>query len=264
MSCFNAELTLYESAQVFHFRKIDGIYAAVVNGRILTEADEDAFARHYFDLDRDYQSLLKECAGNETVEKALKALPGMRVLNQPAWEALVAFILSANNNVSRIRSLVNELLTTYGKKYDYCGEALYGFPEPAVLANLSESELRSRVRCGYRAKYLIETAKMIADGFPLEELWATPYEIARKTLMQLPGVGGKVADCVLLFGLGHTCAFPVDVWVARLMEDWFHISVSREKMRDEARKLLGENCGLIQQSLFHAARTGLIEIQKKG
>ena len=85
-------------------------------------------------------------------------------------------------------------------------------------------------------------------------------EAARKEIMRLKGVGPKVADCVLLFGTGHTDAFPVDVWVSRLMESWFDVHGSREYMCGEARRLLGPNCGLVQQYLFHAARTGLIEI----
>ncbi len=257
---FDSTLTLMESAQVFHFRKIDGVYAACVSGRVLTELDEDGFAKSYFDDQRDYECLLKQDGLDEKTKRALSCLPGLRVLNQPAWEAVCAFIISANNNVKRIRLTIGLLNEKYGKSVKYKGETLYGFPEPRALLKISEEELRREIKCGYRAKYLIETAKMIDAGFPLEDLRFVPYEECRKRLMELSGVGGKVADCISLFGLGHACAFPVDVWVKRLMESWFQVSGTPEHVRKEAIRIFGENCGLYQQSLFHAARTGLIEV----
>lgn len=260
MRKIDSRLTLMDSAQVFHFREIDGVHAACVNGRLLTETDEDEFAVHYFDDKRDYDCLLKRDGLNEKTRRAVSSLPGLKVLNQPAWEALCAFIISANNNVKRIRLTVSLLNEKYGKAVTYKGEKLYGFPSPEVLSKISEEELRLEIRCGYRAKYLTETAKMIADGFPLESLGNVSYEEARKRLMELPGVGGKVADCVALFGLGHREAFPVDVWVKRLMESWFSVTGTPEHIRKEAVRIFGINAGLYQQALFHAARTGLIEV----
>ena len=260
MRKIDSRLTLMESAQVFHFRKINGAYAACVNGRILTETDEDDFAIHYFDDNRDYDCLLKKDGLNEKTRRAVMSLPGLKVLNQPAWEAVCAFIISANNNVKRIRLTVSLLNEKYGPSVMYKGERLFGFPSPEILSKISEEELRREIRCGYRAKYLIETAKMILAGFPLENLRNVPYEEARKRLTELPGVGGKVADCVCLFGLGHAEAFPVDVWVRRLMESWFSVTGTPEHIRKEALRIFGTNAGLYQQSLFHAARTGLIEV----
>lgn len=260
MRNFDAALTVMDSAQVFHFQEIDGVFAACVAGRILTSADEDAFANHYFDDRRDYGALLLKDGLDEKTRRAVSGLHGLRVLNQPVWEALCAFILSANNNVKRIRLSVNLLNQKYGYALDYKGRTLYGFPSPETLASLSESELQTEIRCGYRAKYLIQTAGMIRDGFPIEELRDAPYELARKRLTELSGVGGKVADCVCLFGLGHASAFPVDVWVKRLMANWFQVEGSNEFVRREAGRIFGENCGIYQQSLFHAARTGLIEV----
>ena len=259
MRNFDPYLTLIDSAQVFHWQKIGDRYAAVVNGRIMTDADTDAAARFYFDDDRDYSHLVSSCC-MECAQKAVSMLPGLRVLNQPAWEALIAFILSANNNVSRIRNLVLTLCEKYGDNYTYNGTVLHGFPSPENLASLDPSALRKEVTCGYRAEYLIETAKMVRDGFDLEALRHMPTDEAKREVMHLKGVGPKVADCVLLFGLGHTDAFPVDVWVERLMESWFDVHGSRERICAEARRILGPECGLIQQSLFHAARTGLIKL----
>lgn len=257
---FDQSLTLIDSAQVFHWRKTQAGYAAIVNGRVMTDADFSDEARFYFDDARDYSRLACACRDYPKAMAAVQALPGLRVLNQPAWEALVAFILSANNNVKRIRSLVESVCAHYGTQTEYEGTVLYGFPTPAALARADEAELREKTRCGYRAAYLIRAAQMIEDGFDLEALRRADAEDARRALMTLPGVGGKVADCVLLFGLGHASAFPVDVWVDRLMRGWFGVSGSREHMRREAARLLGPECGLIQQSLFHAARTGKIEL----
>lgn len=254
------QLTLIDSAQVFHWKKIGGHFAAAVNGRIMTESDQSQEAAQYFDDDRDYSILAKDCASYEQAARAVKKLSGLRVLNQPAWETVVAFILSANNNVSRIRNLVLSLCAAYGEPLSYCRQTLYTFPKPAVLAAQKPDILRKIVTCGYRAEYLIETASMIAEGFDLEALKHMPLDSARKELMRLKGVGPKVADCILLFGCGHTDAFPVDVWVKRLMENWFHITGNPQRISDKAREMLGPNCGLIQQALFHAARCGIIEV----
>lgn len=260
MRNFDSHLTLIESAQVFHFKKICGLYAACVQGRLLTEKDGDEFAQSYFDDQRNYDCLLNKEGLDEKTRRAVSSLPGLRILNQPAWEALCAFILSANNNVKRITLTVSLLNEKYGPRVQYKGETLFGFPSPEILSEIPEEELRREIRCGYRAKYLIETAKMILEGFPLENLRNVPYEEARKRLMELPGVGGKVADCVSLFGLGHAEAFPVDVWVKRLMESWFSVTGTPEYVRKEAVRIFGSNAGLYQQSLFHAARTGIIEV----
>lgn len=257
---FDAALTLTDSAQVFHFENIKGVHAACVSGRILTELDEDEFAAYYFDDQRNYDALSRTEGLDEKTKRAVTLLRGLRVVNQPPWEALCAFILSANNNVKRIRLSVRLLNEKYGYALTYNGETLYGFPSPETLSKVSEEELMRETRSGYRAKYLIETAKMVNDGFPLESLKDASYEEARKKLMELPGVGGKVADCVALFGLGHASAFPVDVWVKRLMSSWFSVEGTNEHVRKEAIRIFGENCGIFQQSLFHAARTGLIEV----
>lgn len=254
------QLTLMDSAQVFHWQKTENGYAAAVNGNIMTESDETEEAKYYFDDARDYSGLERACCGYEQAVRAVNLLKGLRVLNQPAWETVIAFILSANNNVKRIRNLVLALCREYGRPLAYQGKVLYSFPTPDVLAGQNPNSLRQLVTCGYRAEYLIETAKMVAGGFDLNALKDMPLERARKELLCLKGIGPKVADCVLLFGCGHTDAFPVDIWVKRLMENWFHVTGSPQKISEKAREMLGPDCGLIQQALFHAARCGLIEV----
>lgn len=260
-------LTLIDSAQCFRWTEEDGRFvAAFENGPVwLRETErgieaQGAFElgalRRYLDMDRDYGAVAKACDHIPAARRAVERFPGLRVLNQPPWEALVCFILSANNNVTRIRSLTNALCKSYGRAWG----GVYGFPTPEALAGCDEDALRA-LKVGYRAPYLIGTARRVIEGFPLDGLRDMPYEQAHRLLTSLPGVGDKVADCVLLFGCGHACAFPVDVWVARLLREWFGVQCgSRAAMARQARALLGENAGLMQQFLFHAARTGAIDL----
>ena len=259
---FDARLTLIDSAQVFHWREQDGKFFAVVGGASVcllptgdgfelrgTNPEQEAFFAHYFDLTRDYSCLSSACAKYPLARQAVDALPGLRVLNQPPWEALVSFITSANNNVGRIRKLVNGLM-------DRVGQGM--FPSPQCLAETPETILRE-IGVGYRAPYLIATARRVAEGFPLNELSTRSYEEAHALLLELPGVGDKVADCVQLFSTGHANAFPVDVWVDRLMREWFHVQArTKRQVRQAALEMFGANAGLIQQYLFHCARMGLV------
>ena len=262
---FDARLTLIDSAQVFHWREEGGAFCGVTAGRharlvpcaagfVLegcTAADEPFWIR-YFDLERDYAQLAERVRGCEMAYRAMKRLPGLRVLNQPAWEALVAFIISANNNVARIRGIVMRLLEALGENG--------AFPAPECLAGTDEETLRA-LGCGYRAPYLIDTAMRVRDGFDLQAVAALPYEETHKRLLTLSGVGDKVADCVQLFGMGQSMAFPVDVWVERLMKRWFVPEASNKaEIRRAAHELFGDDAGLIQQSLFHCARLGLLKM----
>ena len=121
MRQFDEQLTLIDSAQVFHWQHVDGKYISVVNGKVRTSQDNDELAKLYFDDGRDYALLKQQCASFPTAVHAIDMMPGLRVLNQPVWEALIAFILSANNNVKRIRGLVLGICEKYGDKYTYNG-----------------------------------------------------------------------------------------------------------------------------------------------
>ena len=260
-------LTLVDSAQCFRWIEAGGRFGAVmgkgpvwlrrVPDGIDAEGEcEPAALRRYLDLDRDYGAIAAEFAHIPPACRAIELFPGLRVLNQPPWEALVCFILSANNNVPRIRSLTGALCRRYGARYDGGFAPLYGFPTPGQLASADEAELRA-LKVGYRAPFLIGAARRVCEGFDLEALRRMPYDEAHRLLTGLPGVGDKVADCVLLFGCGHAGAFPVDVWVERLLRDWFDLRCAgRAALAREARARLGPHAGLMQQFLFHAARTG--------
>lgn len=162
--------------------------------------------------------------------------------------------------MGRIRNLTLAISRELGKCFQLDGELIYTLPAPEELAACTQDRLRA-LGVGYRAPYLIQTARRVVEGFPLWELKNMPYEEAHAQLTQLFGVGDKVADCVLLFGCEHASAFPVDVWVERLLKSWFHVECkSRKAMMRAARELLGENAGLLQQFLFHAARMGDMDL----
>ncbi|MBQ6373314.1 MAG: DNA-3-methyladenine glycosylase 2 family protein [Clostridia bacterium] len=269
------KLTLIDSAQCFRWVESGGWFGCVLDGRpvwltetadgIAADTDADpAYLRHYLDLDRDYSAIAAMYADIPAARRAIELFPGLRVMNQPVWETLIGFVLSANNNVARIRGLTAALSGAYGARIDTPRGPLYGFPGPQALADAGEDALRA-LKVGYRAPFIAGIARRVLDGFPIDALRSLSYEDAHAALLTLPGVGDKVADCVQLFGCGHTCAFPVDVWVARLLRDWFGMADgSRAALARRARARLGDHAGILQQFLFHAARTGAMETLRTG
>lgn len=264
------ELTLIESAQCFSWTKAGKRFGAVLGGKtVWLENREDGIhaegstvemIRDYLDLNRDYAAVAREYAHLPVAKRAMELYPGMRVLNQETWPTLVTFIISANNNVTRIRKLCDALSVCCGDVFEFPDATLYGLPMPEKLAAVSEEQLRG-IGMGYRAPYLIKTAQMVCDGFPLDQLCRMEYAQAHAKLTELAGVGDKVADCVLLFGCRHASAFPVDTWVAKLLTSWFGVEVKgRKKMLDVSREMFGAHAGLLQQFLFHAARVGDITL----
>lgn len=263
-------LTLINSAQCFYWVERGEAYGAVIGGEpvwlradagaVYAEGGDADRLRAYLDLGRDYDAVANAYREYAQAHAAMRMYPGLRVLNQPAWETLISFILSANNNVERIRALVHKLMVGYGAPHETVRGTLYAFPTPERLARCAPEELRA-LGMGYRDKYIIGTARAVVEGFPLEALRGMEYEKAHAALITLAGVGDKVADCVQLFGLGHSEAFPVDVWVARIAQSVFGIDApNRRTLARQARAMLGKNAGILQQFLFHAARTGAMEV----
>ena len=213
------------------------------------EVEADAFIR-YFDLERDYGAIKKLYAHDEYLKQGMAYTPGMRVLRQPPFETLISFIISANNNMKRISGIIDTVCTRYG-------EPLPGgrdFPSPQTLAALTEAELKS-CGAGYRARYIIEASRMVAEGFNLIAVGALPFEEARRELTKLPGVGQKVADCVALYGMGYTQSFPADVWMRRVLCNMYGYRGKNDKdMRTLVDERFGEHAGIAQQYLFHYAR----------
>ncbi len=219
------------------------------------EADRQ-FWQQYFALDLDYPALLEKfCSGNRKLAQCVRSCPGIRVLRQPFFEVLCTFIISQNNNIPRIRAIVERLCEGLGQPLAGGG---YAFPTPQVLAAQTEEDL-AFLRAGWRAGYLIDAARKVASGQVREEtLRGLSYEEARALLMGIKGVGPKVADCVLLFGLSFWQAFPMDVWMKKAMAQLFPrgIPVCCRGFQ-----------GIAQQYIFDYARRNLpkgAEEKKKG
>ncbi len=194
----------------------------------------------YFDFERDYNEVIAKI-GNEKLKEAATFSRGIRILRQEPWETLCSFIISQNNNIPRIKGIIDRLTENFGKKID----GGYAFPTAEKIATLTLDDL-SVLRSGFRAKYILDAAKKIADGtIDLEKLKLVDTDSAREELLKIYGVGNKVADCVLLFGLGHLSAFPKDVWIKRALEEMFGGSLNETN---------SEFAGIYQQYIFYYAR----------
>lgn len=218
----------------------------------------------YFDLDRDYAAIEKRLSVDEQLSMCIGSASGIRVFAQEPFETLITFIISANNNIGRIAGIVERLCALCGEKAELDGKEYCLFPKPESIAALEESEL-VRIGSGYRAPYIKKSAAIIAGGYRLEKLRDMPLDIARKELLKFPGVGPKVADCVLLFGLGHTDAFPVDVWIGRAMSEiYFDGESPKKKQLEAAIRALGSESGIVQQYIFHYARQTALGKKRQG
>lgn len=259
---------IFESGQAFRFARIAGGYEGVALGGYIrvTQEEDGVFLYpctpeeyeekwvHYFDLDRDYACLFAG-AKDKTLKESLACAAGLRILNQPPFETLISFILSANNNVGRIRGIVRRLCEQFGEPFMFEGRTYYDFPTPAALAGAGESEVLA-AGAGYRAPYVTGAARAVLGGFDLSALRDTDYAEAKRALMTLPGVGPKVADCVLLFSLGHSRAFPADVWIKRLLQKHYGFKGNDVQTAAFAKKTFGEHAGIAQQYLFFWIREG--------
>lgn len=211
--------------------------------------------RSYFDLNRDYAKIERNILSSERLSVCVPYGSGIRIFNQEPFEAFISFIISANNNIKRISSLVEKLCAYCGEKRETSdGGYYYCFPTPKAIANLKEDELYG-LGMGYRAPYILKSAGKIADGYDLNTLKNMPIEKARKELLSFMGVGPKVADCILLFSLGFTNAFPIDVWMKRALKELFFDGRDPSKKElEELNAMLGEHSGIVQQYIFNYAR----------
>lgn len=215
----------------------------------------------YFDLERDYSKIEAMIAENERLSVCLSDATGIRVFNQDPFESLISFIISANNNIKRISGIIDRLCKYCGERIIFYDKEFFAFPEPDAIASLSIEELKE-IGTGYRAPYIKASAQRIADGYDLEGLRTISLADARRELLTFPGVGPKVADCVLLFSLGHTDAFPVDVWIGRAMKELFFDSEPPTKTElNRVIESIGSCSGIVQQYIFYYARA--VELGKQ-
>ena len=216
----------------------------------------------YFDLDRNYEEIKKELSKKDEYMKTSIAYgKGIRILNQDLWETIISFIISANNNIPRIKGIIERLSKAYGDKIKWKGKEYYTFPTPMQLKNVTVEEYR-KLGLGFRDVRLYETTKMILEGkVDLQELKNNPNTVeVREKLLTLSGVGSKVADCILLFSdLKRLEVFPIDVWVRRVMNDLYiqnedEAKVSKKEIEKIAKNKFGNLAGLAQQYLFYWRR----------
>ena len=215
--------------------------------------------KEYFDFNRDYEKLKKELSQiDDYMKESIKYGKGIRILNQDLWETIISFIISANNNIPRIKGIIERLSERYGKKIEWRGKEYYTFPTPEELKNVTVEEYR-KLGLGFRDIRLYETTKMILERkVDLEELEENPNTIeVREKLLTLSGVGPKVADCILLFStLKRFEVFPIDVWVRRVMNDLYiknedETKVNKKQIEKIAQDKFGNLAGLAQQYLFN-------------
>lgn len=248
-------------------RQIDNI----LQFRTFPEHVGDDLIPSYFRLDDDLLHIYSRIEKDKLVRKAVKMFRGLRLLRQDPWECLISYICATNKNIPAIKDMINNMCIRFGKKIESEDNEVYTFPEPDDLAQASIEELRL-CKLGFRAERVKETSKLVSNGnLNLEALKEMPYEKAKKELLSLPGVGPKVADCVLLFSLEKLEAFPIDVWMKRVVlesyrtnfEEAFAEKVANKKslssneyevLRSFGRNHFGEYVGYAQEYLFHFKR----------
>lgn len=243
--------------QSFRWRECDSGFRGTAFGKSVTVSkDGDALLiagatdeefenvwKAYFDLDTDYVALRQDLSEKHPILKeAARFAPGIHILRQEPFEALISFIISQNNNIKRIEGIVDRLCENFGEKLS---DGSFAFPTAQRLASLTEEDL-APLRAGFRNRYILDAARKVFSGeVSLEACRTLPFEEAKAQLMTIVGVGEKVADCVLLYGLHRTEAFPMDVWMKRAMSTLFPDVNSAD---------FGEYAGVAQQYIFHYSR----------
>ncbi len=264
----------FEPAQVFDcgqcFRWVheeDG-YTGIIDDRVVkvNKRGEDILIEnvpkemtddvlHYFDIDRNYNGIKEELRSDAYLRKAMEYGNGLRILNQEPFECLISYIVSANNRIPQIKRVVDNLSSMYGKQTEHRGKVYYAFPTPNALADAQVCDVQNS-RCGFRADYICDAAKRVAWGdLDLDSLRERDYLTAKAELMKVKGIGPKVADCILLYSLQKYEAFPVDVWVNRVMTDiYIHQKMSLKRVGEFARDRFGRSAGFAQLYLFYYYR----------
>ena len=263
---------IFECGQAFRWkREEDGSYTAVHRGKvvnvrrdgknvILFNTNIEDFKNiwyDYFDLGRDYSRIKEELSKDPILKEAIQFGKGIRILNQDPYETTISFIISANNQIPRIKRSIKLISESYGQYIcTYKDEKYYSFPTADILSKIDVNELERNHKVGFRAKYIVESSKMIADKeVDLDAIYSLPTEKAQEELVKLPGVGPKVSSCILLFAFKKGDAFPVDVWVKRIMEYFYFKKDTRLKdISTFAKEQFGPLAGFAQQYLYYYAR----------
>ena len=257
--------------QAFRWENRDGWWEGVVGGRLWRlrqEGDRVMYSgpaagdvRDYLALDEDLPVILASADRDPVIHRAIGACRGLRILRQDPWEILVSFICATNTNIPRIRKMIASLARSFGERVPGADESLYSFPTPEALSGSCGDHLVA-CRLGYRDRYVAETAALVSgDPGLLGRIAGLPFPEARAALLSFPGVGPKAADCILLFGFHRLEAFPVDVWIRRILHEHYLApppgaggSSAKEdrRIREFGREHFGEYAGYAQEYLFCA------------
>jgi N-glycosylase/DNA lyase len=261
--------------QVFRWDRTDeGWWYGVVGRRVIRIRQDGtqliyhgapgSFIKEYFSLDVDLLPVLTSIDHDPFIHTAITQCTGLRLIRQPEWECLISYICSTNSNIPTIRRRIASIAERFGKAIEFEGKTYYAFPEPSSISCGGHDGL-TECRLGYRQPYVFDTSCSVTDEkFWEEEIHRLPYEDARRELMKLKGVGPKAADCILLFAFQKYEAFPVDVWIRRIMREHYLPGLpgdapltirEYDTIRSFARHHFGEYCGYAQEYLY-AAREG--------
>jgi N-glycosylase/DNA lyase len=273
--------------QVFRWKKIGGWWYGVAREKVIKirqmgdrlefqifpKESNTEFVKSCFRLDDDLPIILSKIEKDQHIRKAIQYSYGLRITRQEPWECLISYICATCKNIPAIKKMILNLAKEFGKKMKIDHHTFHTFPKPKNLAEATLGELK-KCKLGYRAKYVLETSRIIHNReLDLEALRRVDYGRAKHELLRLPGVGQKVADCVLLFSLDKLEAFPVDIWIKRIIlesysdcfEKPFVEKISKrtspttreyEEISSFGRKYFGEYAGYAQECLFHYRRFG--------
>jgi N-glycosylase/DNA lyase len=265
---FDLSLTL-DSGQVFHWEKrgagfvgaigAKAVYVEQQGDRLLFTGATAKVIASYFSLDHPLAAICHSFPCDQAMMAARDFCRGLRIIRQPRWECLATFITSSMKQVAHIRQISRTLRKRYGEPKRVLDYEVCAYPSAKRIADLAERELRE-CALGYRAKNLLATARLIASGETNLEEWSKlPDDALRARLCELPGVGAKVANCVMLFAYERLRAFPIDVWIERVLRQQFFPrkrKVTAQQLREFCDRYFGEHGGYAQQYLFHHARKG--------
>ncbi len=267
---------IFECGQCFRWNiQEDGSYTGVFKGNVLNVKKENNkiifkgmcedniinIVNDYFDLDTNYEQIKEKLSKIDNyLKQSIEFGNGIRILNQDLWETIISFIISANNNIPRIKGIIERISKKYGNEIIWNNQKYYTFPTPESLNRATVEELRT-LGLGFRDKRVYDTTKMIINGeVTLEELKnEKDTNKLREKLLTLPGVGPKVADCIMLFGLKRFEVFPIDVWVRRVMNELYiknedETKVNKKEIENLAIQKYDKLAGLAQQYLFYWKR----------
>lgn len=258
---FNLESTLL-CGQLFRVSRMDGWYYIAARDRIFRvrqssrhlefQGIDKDFLAYYFALDEPYTTILKQINKDTHIDGAIRRYYGLRIVRQDPWECLISFLCSSAANIPKIKLNLETLAQFFGKRIEIEGVEWYTFPDPGELNDFDRILL---AKTGFRAKYIKAANDSVSEAFLLS-LKKLPYFEAKAALNRVPGVGDKIADCVLLFSLGFTEAFPIDTWMKKILQKLYfkNQEVSNRQLQAFGLKYFGRYAGYAQQFLYMLAR----------